>query len=35
MRGTWPTVDAWSAPGMEAYTAAVGALALYAVLEAE
>jgi beta-lactamase regulating signal transducer with metallopeptidase domain len=35
MRGAWPTVDAWSAPGMEVYTAAVGALALYAVLDSE
>lgn len=28
LRGTWPTVDAWSAPGMEIYTTATCALAL-------
>lgn len=30
--GTWPTVDAWSAPGMEVYTTATCALALYSSL---
>jgi len=34
MKGTWPTLDAWSAPGMEVYTTAMGALALYEVLDA-
>ena len=33
--GTWPTVDAWSAPGMEVYTTATCALALYALVDAE
>ena len=32
---TWPTVDAWSAPGMEAYTTATCALALYALIDGE
>ncbi|MFT5688552.1 MAG: beta-lactamase regulating signal transducer with metallopeptidase domain [Planctomycetota bacterium] len=35
LKGTWPTVDAWSDPGLEDYTAATGALALYALLDAE
>lgn len=30
MSGTWPSVDAWSAPGMEVYTTATCALALFA-----
>ncbi len=30
--GTWPTVDAWSAPGLEVYTTAACALALYSSL---
>ncbi len=33
MAGTWPTVDAWSGPGLEVYTTATCALALYASLE--
>jgi hypothetical protein len=33
LAGTWPTVDAWSAPGLEVYTTATCALALYATLE--
>jgi len=33
MAGTWPAVDAWSAQGLEVYTTATCALALYATLE--
>ena len=35
LRGTWPTEDAWSTPGLEAYTAATGALSLFTVVAAE
>jgi hypothetical protein len=33
--GTWPMVDAWSAPGLEVYASAANALSLYAVYERE
>lgn len=30
--GTWPTVDAWSGPGLEVYTTATNAMSLFAVI---
>jgi len=33
--GTWPMIDAWSTPGLEAYASAANALSLYAILPFE